>query len=77
MPGVVILNEVVKIIENTLTSQAVVGIKYVKFIRPLRSDREVVLHVDGERTNAVSITCEHNGSVIVKGQLVLSEKDAA
>ena len=77
VPGVVILNEVVKLIEKKLTSRIVVGIKSVKFIKPLLPDRVVVLRVEEKGADILSITCEHNDVVLVKGQLLLSGKDAA
>ena len=77
VPGVVILNEIVRRVEQTFMSQTVAGINYIKFIKPLRSDIEVELRFDEGKTGVVSFACEGNESVIVKGQLVLSGKDAA
>ena len=77
VPGVVILNEVVRLIEQKITSRAIVGIRSVKFIKPLRPGGEVVLFVDQNDSDVLNIVCEHNGDVLVKGQLVLSSKDAA
>lgn len=77
VPGVVILNEVVRLIEQRLTSRAVVGIRSVKFIKPLRPGSEVVLFIDDKDSEVLNIVCEHNGGVLVKGQIVLSGKDAA
>lgn len=77
VPGVVILNEVVRLIEQQITNRSVVGIRSVKFIKPLRPGREVVLSVDEKGSDALNIVCEHNGGVLVKGQFVLSSKDAA
>ena len=77
VPGVVILNEVVRLIEQKFTSRIIVGIKSMKFVRPLRPDREVVLHMEVSRVDTLNITCEHGDNVLVKGQLVLSGKDVA
>jgi len=77
VPGVVILNEVVRLIEKKFTSSVIVGIKSIKFVRPLRPDSEVVLHVEENRVDTLNITCEDGDNVLVKGQLVLSGKDVA
>ena len=77
VPGVVILNEVVELVERALSGKTVTGIKFVKFIKPLRSDMEVVLRVEKNKAGSVGIACEHNERVIVKGRLVLAEKDVA
>ena len=75
-PGVVILNEVIGLIEKNLTNRVVVGIKSVKFIKPVQAGREMLLHLDEKKSDSLNIVCEHNGDVCVKGQLVLSSKDA-
>jgi len=75
-PGVVILNEVIGLIEKNLTNRVVVGIKSVKFIKPVQAGREMLLHLDENKSDNLNIVCEHNGDVYVKGQLVLSSKDA-
>jgi len=77
VPGVVILNEVVSLIEKKFTNRLVMGIKFIKFVRPLRPDSEVVLHVEENAVDTLNITCEDGDNVLVKGQLVLSGKDVA
>lgn len=74
-PGVVILNEVIGSIEKNLTNRVVVGIKSVKFIKPIQAGREMRLHYDEKGLDSLNIVCELDGEVHVKGQLVLSSKE--
>ena len=53
------------------------GFKFIKFVKPLRPDSEVVVRWKEKGTDMLDITCEHNDCVVVKGQLALSEKDIA
>ena len=77
VPGVVILNEIVRMVETQLFGKFVVGFKFIKFVKPLRPDSEVVVRWKEKGTDMLDITCEHNDCVVVKGQLALSEKDIA
>ena len=76
VPGVVILNEIIRIIEEENSGLAVIGIRSVKFIEPLRSEVAVTLCANQKNTETMDVVCEKDGKVVVKGQFVLSSKDA-
>ena len=75
-PGVVILNEVVRLIEKNLTNRIVVGIKSVKFVQPIQAGKEMQVHYVENGIDSLDFICELNGNVHVKGRLILSSREA-
>ena len=75
VPGVVIINTIIEIIERSMPGRRVVAIKYIKFIKPLKPGVEVKLSVGKKGLRDLDIVCEGEDGVLVKGKLVLSDKE--
>ena len=75
VPGVVIINKIIELIERSMPGRQVVAIKFIKFIKPLKPGKEVKLSVGKKGLSDLDIVCEGEDGVLLKGQLVLSDKE--
>lgn len=78
-PGVVILDHIIGEAEARFAGQRCVGVRRMKFLRPLRPGETLVLEIDAPRAGNARIRATVGGELLMEGQLLLAESltDAA
>lgn len=69
VPGVIILDEVINIIQKIKPDFIIDSIPSVKFTQPLLAGQKVIVEIKVKNDNAISFLCTHNDIKIVVGQL--------
>lgn len=73
-PGVVVLDRVIAAVEAQLPAQHCVGVRRMKFLRPLRPGETFVLEIDPPRAEHVRIRATVDGELLLEGQLALADR---
>ena len=71
VPGVVIIDEIMTLINEYNESLKLESISYMKFSLPLQSGQVCRMLVNISNYDSVTIECQVNGRAITKGKLVL------
>lgn len=75
VPGVVILEEVVQVLEGWRSNCRLEGVPAVKFLVPLRPEEVFTIRLSRQGERLVSFECRRQGQLLVRGQLDVSFKD--
>lgn len=75
VPGVVILDEVINIIQSLKPEFTISAIPMVKFTKPLLAEQQVKVEIKAKNETAISFVCSHNKTKLVTGQLTLKAKE--
>ncbi len=73
-PGVVVLDRVIAAVEGHLPDQYCVGVRRMKFLRPLRPGETFALEIEPPRAGNVRIRATVDGELLLEGQLVLADR---
>lgn len=71
VPGVVILDEVINIINSIKPEFVVDTIPMVKFTQPLLAEQKVLVEINEKNDMVIGFNCSHNKNKLVTGQLTL------
>ena len=70
VPGVVLLNEVLKTLRHgSAASLVVTGLPMVKFSSPLRPGEVVTIHIDEEGAGHATFSCQVDARLIASGAI--------
>ncbi len=72
VPGVVLLEQVLRALEAWQGERAVVGIPSLKFLRPLLPEQRFSIHLQANVEGCISFECRRAVSVVAKGELELA-----
>lgn len=75
VPGVVILDEIINIINELKPELTVTAIPTVKFTHPLLAEQQVTVEIKEKSETAISFNCSHNEIKLVTGQLTLKAQE--
>lgn len=73
VPGVVLMNEVVDLIQSAKQGLVIKGIKHAKFLKPLLPDVVCHISVDITSHNNAVFECKTDEHVVAKGRLQFVE----
>ena len=71
VPGVVLLDHLIAAAEHARPGRRVAGLPAVKFLRPVRSGEEVVIHLQ-DGTDRIGASCTVAGQEVLRGTLLLA-----
>lgn len=71
VPGVVILDEVINIIQEIKPDITIDKISMVKFTHTLLAEQKVNVEINEKSESSISFNCSHNDVKLVTGQLAL------
>lgn len=75
VPGVVILDEVINIVQSIKPELTVTAIPMVKFTHPLLAEQQVKVEIKEKSETAISFNCSYKETKLVTGQLTLKAKE--
>lgn len=75
VPGVVLIDEVVSLVQSARLDLALKGIRHIKFLKPLLPDRVCHISVDIKSHDNAVFICNTEEHIIARGRLVLVEKE--
>lgn len=73
-PGVVVIDQIVAAVEAQAAGLLCVGVRRMKFLRPLRPGETFALETDAPRAGNVRIRATVDGELLLEGQLVLADR---
>ena len=73
VPGVVILDEVIRIIEKIKPDFIIKKLLTVKFLQPLLPEQDVNVEINQKTETSLSFCCSHNNIKLASGQLTLEQ----
>lgn len=73
-PGVVVIDQIVAAVEAEAPGLHCVGVRRMKFLRPLKPGETFALEADAPRAGSVRIRATVGGELLLEGQLVLAER---
>jgi 3-hydroxymyristoyl/3-hydroxydecanoyl-(acyl carrier protein) dehydratase len=71
VPGVVILDEVINLLQELKPNITVDKISMVKFTHTLLAEQKVNVEINEKSESSISFNCSHNDVKLVTGQLVV------
>lgn len=71
VPGVVLLDLVIEAASRALLGQRVVGLPAVKFLRPVRPEQDVGIHLHAPVADRAGVSCTVDGQEVLRGTLLL------
>lgn len=74
VPGVVILDEVIAAASSMQLGLSVIGLKEVKFHRPLHPGNRCVLHFSPPGNGHVRFQGRHGADLVAEGRLIVAEE---
>ncbi|MBL8558077.1 MAG: hypothetical protein JNM47_05115 [Hyphomonadaceae bacterium] len=73
-PGVVVLDRVIAAACAQFPGHACVGVRRMKFLRPLRPGETLALELEAPRAGNARIRATVGGELLMEGQLLMSER---
>ncbi|MEN8260900.1 MAG: hydroxymyristoyl-ACP dehydratase [Pseudomonadota bacterium] len=73
VPGVVLLDRVMKVVGEWLPGRKVVGLTQTKFLLPLKPDEQFTVVLTRLKSDRIKFECHRNGQRLATGVLTLEE----
>lgn len=73
IPGVIILDEVIRVIEKIKPGFIIKKLALIKFLQPLLPEQNVSIEINQKSDTSLSFICSHNNIKLASGQLTLEK----